>query len=323
MRVLRASLATAAIAVTLASPSVAQVEEIIDFESFDVGSNTSYGTLVIGDYRLSGVHWHTINDFAPSGGTCFNGSKVFAGQDGGALANDVTLFRADGQPFSLRSLDVAELWVGLPGFPNADRLRLTVVLPSGEESVIELQLDGVNDGPQGSVDDFQTFDLQGQLPVVTSVTFEGISVTGAVDGAWAIDDLDVTPGCSLTYGSGCAGEGGFVPTLSNPVCDSQTLQVQFAIENAPGGSVAVLLFGTSKLAAQIGATDCHLLVGNPFPISFTLPLGGVGPGAGFTFVNGVFPPSATGLQFTMQAAIGDGSSSIGFTMTNGLEVTAP
>src|SRR5690606_11583333 len=118
------------------------------------------------------------------------------------------------------------------------------------------------------------------------------------------------------------GSGGFVPELTQTACEPSG-QVAFEIQKAPGGATALLLFGLTQASTPIGLSGCSLNVGTLLPLSVAIPLGGSGPGAGSVLLPGVLPPSASGLTFTMTAAISDATTVLGFTTTNGIEVTAP
>lgn len=127
---------------------------------------------------------------------------------------------------------------------------------------------------------------------------------------------------SLSYGMGCAGTGGFVPSLSasnNPVAGQP---ISVTLDDALGGSTAILLFGLTQAAIPIGG-GCQLLVSPVLPAIVAFPLGGVGPGNGTITLNSTVPLSTSGITFTLQAFVTDGGNPLGYAATNGLEFMVP
>ena len=293
-----------------ASIQVSSAIAIVDFEDLGVpvGSqiNTGAGICMLsGGYDicpagLSDLHASNQVDFH-----AFNGTTVMHAH------RDLIVSRPDGAPFHVSQFDFA-------GFPNNNEATFSVTaLPSGVN--MSFTPDGLVDS-QGGIADFETFSLPSNF-VGTSFQWTSTGTT-TLDEIFALDNICVGPPCSPEIGVGCPGEGGFIPKFNHLVCDSSG-QYAFEITQAPGGAMAVLLFGQTQASTPIGASGCFLNVGTLLPLTITLPLGGVGAGNGFTLLNGVFPPSASGLTFTMTAAVADPPTQLGFTTTNGLEVTAP
>lgn len=126
-----------------------------------------------------------------------------------------------------------------------------------------------------------------------------------------------TCGSVTSYGSGCAGSGGFVPSLDLTGCLRQGETVTLEINGSVGGTTAILFFGSAQASIAMPG-PCQLLV-NLLPISLALPIGGSGAGGGSLSVPVVLPevPSVT---FTMQAFTQDGGVFQGYANSNGLEV---
>lgn len=128
------------------------------------------------------------------------------------------------------------------------------------------------------------------------------------------------PGSSVTsYGVGCAGAGGIVPTLESP--PGLWLvghQVEIAIDHGLGGATALLLFGQQPASTPI--LGCTLLVTPVSPAVLAFPLLGSGPGNGARILLGFLPASVAGLTFTTQAFVLDAGAAAGVSATNGLEV---
>lgn len=246
---------------------------------------------------------HAGNAF---GSYAYNGTTVLSSH------NDLILTRTDGMPFAMTQFDFA-------GFPGGTEPAFSVTAqPSGVSHTFTP--DGVIDGG-GVLVDFETFVIAGGF-VGTQFVFVSTGVS-SLDAIFTLDNICIGPPCAIPFGVGCAGLGGFVPALSQTVCDAQTGQVAFEIRDAPGGATALLLFGLTQASTPLGASGCSLNVGTLLPLTLAIPLGGAGPGNGLVLLPGVLPPSASGLTFTMTTAVSDASTPLGFTTSNGLEVTAP
>lgn len=126
-----------------------------------------------------------------------------------------------------------------------------------------------------------------------------------------------TCGDVASYGSGCAGSGGFVPQIDLTGCLRQGETVQFDLTNSVGGTTALLFFGSAPASIPMPG-PCTLLV-NLLPISVAIPVGGAGPGGGSVGFPTLLPavPSVT---FTMQAFTQDGGVFQGYANSNGLEI---
>lgn len=130
-------------------------------------------------------------------------------------------------------------------------------------------------------------------------------------------------GSTAIYGAGCPGSGGFIPELRLEGCPESGNPVVLSIDQALGGTSALLLFGLGPANIQFGL--CTLLVTPILPAQIVLPLFGSGPGNGNIAVGATIPPVPSTVSFAMQAAVTDGgaASFLGVAMTNGVSVTIP
>ena len=135
------------------------------------------------------------------------------------------------------------------------------------------------------------------------------------------EPLDDCP--SQTYGSGCPGTGGFVPQWVFNGCPAAGETFDLAVVDILGGTFGYLLFGTDQAAVPIGNSGCMLQVSPLFPTIFTLPVGGVGPGAGVLPLPAPFPIDASGWQLTVQMFFADPATPFGRSSTGGLEILIP
>ncbi|MCB9883723.1 MAG: hypothetical protein H6834_18180 [Planctomycetes bacterium] len=125
----------------------------------------------------------------------------------------------------------------------------------------------------------------------------------------------------VEYGAGCAGRGGFTPTLSVGGCPGPGAQLSIGIASGPGGSTAAVVLGVGALQVPLGG-GCDALV-NPLGVNITLVLDGTGPGEGSYVLPILLPSSLPQGSFTLQAACVDPAAAIGFTVTNGVQVAFP
>lgn len=120
-----------------------------------------------------------------------------------------------------------------------------------------------------------------------------------------------------TYGQGCAGTQGFIPTLSGNGCPEPDGNVGIDLANAFGGSTGFLFVGTDSASIPFG-WGCDLLVSPPF-ITVAVPIFGAGPGNGFiSFSAGIPANTVTPLPISLQAFVSDPGVPSGFSTTNGV-----
>ena len=158
------------------------------------------------------------------------------------------------------------------------------------------------------------------LDTATACVGPKTTVTG-IGNLFSIGERDTCPGGStLAYGAGCAGSGGFVPSLTVDGCPIVGNTLQFTVSNGLGGSTAIFLLGVGQANVPVGG-GCSLLINTVFPATFSVPLGGAGNGGGsVTFFSPVLPASAAGATVNLQAFVVDAGNPIGGAGTNGLEI---
>jgi hypothetical protein len=133
--------------------------------------------------------------------------------------------------------------------------------------------------------------------------------------------LNLSPNVT-SYGSGCAGSGGFVPSLiveGAPVA-GETLTL--SVKEGLGGSTALLFLGTSQVALPM-AGGCTLNVAPLLPVVPALPLSGAAAGEGEIRAALTVPTFTTPVTLTMQAFVVDGNVPRGFANSNGVEIVFP
>ncbi len=156
----------------------------------------------------------------------------------------------------------------------------------------------------------------------------GQADTGGASGGVLAHDAGFAPGvCGGTiqsYGTGCAGTGGFVPSLSMRGCPATGYDLAVDIQGGLGPSTAFLFLGFGQAALPMGG-GCTLNVFPLFPGTVgPLPLIGGGPGTGtFTLAATIpYDVPALVLPLTVQAFVSDptGPSGGGFSNTNGVQL---
>lgn len=128
------------------------------------------------------------------------------------------------------------------------------------------------------------------------------------------------PSCPATiasFGTGCAGSGGFVPVLSMTGCPSPGDSVTLSITQGLSGSTAILFFGVYPWVLPLGG-GCQLHPQPLLPMTLTLPLWGAGPGQGSISVPATIPPGSNPGQLVVQAFIPDNGVPMKFSNTNAL-----
>ena len=130
--------------------------------------------------------------------------------------------------------------------------------------------------------------------------------------------------CEWTFtpsGVGCPGAGGFVPQLSLSGCMVPGGLLTLTIDNALGGSTALLFFGVGETTTPIPSTGCFLNMSVVLPNPLVIPLGGSGPGNGIASVFGLVPagPLMPG-SFLMQSFVTEPTLPSGFSSSAGLRV---
>lgn len=121
-----------------------------------------------------------------------------------------------------------------------------------------------------------------------------------------------------SYGTGCEGSGGFVPTLVGKGCPGPGQAVSLLIGDALGGAPALLLFGTGT--GTQGVKGCDVQVAPLLPLSFLFALPGAGPGGGSVTLSGTVPASTPVLDLYLQVLVADPGSAGGAAGTNPLHM---
>ncbi len=167
----------------------------------------------------------------------------------------------------------------------------------------------------------------------------GNSVSGAgdVNGDWFPDLIVGSPflhgsarvhsgldaWCSKSivgFGTGCGGSGGFTPELAVSGCATAGESINLTVGYALGGSNTLLFVGFAQASLPMGA-GCTLNVSPPIPL-FMLPLAGSGPGSGWVSLSLPVPAGIPlGSVATLQAFVVDPGAALGFSNTNGVQLT--
>lgn len=120
------------------------------------------------------------------------------------------------------------------------------------------------------------------------------------------------------YGSGCAGSGGFAPTLSTYGCPTPGNVVTLQLSQGLGATLATIGLGTGVGTAPLGPCTVHVL-----PLLGTLPLfvmHGNGAGNGSFDVPLALPATLPPSTLTAQAFLLDPGAATGFTTSNATEL---
>jgi len=134
----------------------------------------------------------------------------------------------------------------------------------------------------------------------------------------AVDEIAFDPDSARSYGSGCAGSGGFTPKLFVSGVTQPGAPIEIDVGQGLGGAPAVVMVGTGAADFPIGGS-CSLLV---FPVVASLPLtlDGTGPGTGQVSVATSLPSSLpVGAHIALQAWVADPMAAAGAAASNAVE----
>ena len=149
----------------------------------------------------------------------------------------------------------------------------------------------------------------------------GISVRHGTQAPFAMEYVDVAADPSVTIvGSGCAGSGGFVPTLfvtAGTITPNSNIQLQIA--QGLGGSLALLLAGTGTGTTPINPS-CSLNITGWFRRSCRSPSAGRGRATAASRCSVRSPNIPVGSSFGIQAFVADPGVPPGFSNTHGLKL---
>lgn len=184
----------------------------------------------------------------------------------------------------------------------------------------ELEITSSSVAGGGAKQNGGTFELRG-----TAGTHDGRS---ALAGGTFEHDAGSWPGvCGSTivsYGTGCAGSGGFVPQLAITGCTAAGDVEVFTISQGLGGSQAFVMFGFGQAAAPLGG-GCLFRIAVPAQsLIGPLPMFGAGAGNGAFSLPVTLPGnlvSAIGIALTHQAFVIDPGATLGFVATHGVMTT--
>jgi len=128
---------------------------------------------------------------------------------------------------------------------------------------------------------------------------------------------------ALTYSEGCPGSGGFVPKLTLVSSDIMASgPISFQVADALGGTTCHFFFGVGQSAMPMGG-GCLLNIWPILPATFSVPLGGSGPGSGTLILSGVLPSDTSGVTFTSQIFCIDSAGAQGYCNSKGLQISVP
>lgn len=178
--------------------------------------------------------------------------------------------------------------------------------------------------------DFELSLLEDAIPVVTQsqvwfppieemTAFAGcdgrVFVTNRNDKTVSVVQL---PQGFISYAKPCSGSGGFAPQLSATGCPTAFGHVTVQLTGGLGSASSFLFLGTGTNNLILGS-GCRFLV-DPISAPFlSLPLSGLGPGAGSWTLATTMPPVVpVDLVITLQAAILDPGAPLGYCLTNGV-----
>ncbi len=127
-------------------------------------------------------------------------------------------------------------------------------------------------------------------------------------------------GFAVQYGTGCAGQGGFIPNVSMSGCLRVTESFDLDLTQGLGGANAAVVIGYGRSDLTI-AGDCALYIADPIPTALPVVLSGALPGEGSynTLLDGPLGVPVP-LCFTLQAFVFDEASPLGLSVTPGLEI---
>lgn len=303
----------------------ASAQVVLDFEGLATSPSGGVlaGSPIVEDgFRLTvtkGVGILAFQDGWQSGRGSSNGTTTAYTYVNGATETEFKLEEVTGAPFSITSIELAEVF-GPSNFAYAygvTSVSITGQKNGGGSVGVIVPIDGISDGPGGATD-FQTHLFSSQWTDLTSVTFTGTS--GTTNVYMNFDNITLG-GCGsngVSYGAGCAGTGGFTPTLSAIHCPTQSVTI--TVDDALGGANAFLFAGVTQTSLPMGG-GCSLNVVPLLGPIGPLPLGGSGAGNGVVTLAVPAPVVLATVKVSMQAFVDDGGGAMPFSNTAGLELT--
>lgn len=132
--------------------------------------------------------------------------------------------------------------------------------------------------------------------------------------------ISVACGAANAFAIGCAGSGGFVPTLDVTGCRTPGGNIALEIDQALGGTFAVLFLGAGQNDLAYGGA-CPLNIAPLYATVLPLMLAGSGAGNGSISLPATVPNEIIApVTINLQALIADPSAPGGAAQTNALEL---
>ncbi|MCI0587869.1 MAG: FG-GAP-like repeat-containing protein [Planctomycetes bacterium] len=238
------------------------------------------------------------------------GASVSGGRD---LDGDGVPDFLTGAAGGVSSLGLGRVFSGATGAPL---LSISGSVPGeGIQSVVSLGGDSTGDGVPDLLLGSPFADPAGRVDAGRARLFSAVGL----------------PAGSTPYGSGCAGTGGFVPTISTfggaPAPGNAAFGISIA--RGRGGAPAILFFGSLPDPIGVPVLGCPAHVsGAVFALPVPIVLGGTAaaPGEGYRLLGIPVPPDPTlsGAQVHLQWAVADPGSANGvFAASAALTIVIP
>ncbi len=166
-----------------------------------------------------------------------------------------------------------------------------------------------------------TTGIFGTLSVVSCSKIKKVVLTVPNAGlnSFVFDDLfasTATASPTVSYGSGCPGTGGMVPSLVGSECAAGGCPFTLQIANGVPGATAILFGGLSPANVPVGG-GCSYLLSPILPPLLGLPLDAAG---GFQWTAQI-PTNAPIGSVVLQSFVVDPGAPLGFSATGGLLLT--
>ncbi len=207
------------------------------------------------------------------------------------------------------------------GVTSEDSVRNGVVVYNGTQVVLR-ENEPVDLDNNGLFDDglyFNTFGnddfiLNDAGEMFFTATIRDASGSSVGQGFFKKTITPCAGGPVIEYGVGCAGTTGIAPVLSGLGCATPGGTITMAITDGAPTSQAALFVGVTPLTQDLGS-GCTLYVNPLVPIF--VPLDAVGS----VTIPAVIPASAPLVTAYLQAFNGDAGAALGFTTSNGLQIS--
>lgn len=211
---------------------------------------------------------------------------------------------------------------GKPRLLKVNQANVAASVPVGTDLGnfdISQGLDLSSDRGTGQIHAFaRASDTIYDVSTITGAASNPVVIPGIAD-VWSIAETGVCVGSSIPYGAGCPGLGGNIPIYAVKGCPSVGSQITFELTQGLGGSTAILFFGLTPVGIPVGG-GCTFHVGVLAPFTLSVPLVGVGPGAGsFAFSTGL-PAGINPIVITTQAWVLDASTVLGASSSNAVQL---